>query len=716
MMELFPQDRAVGMFRGFSGQALEFHADLSLPYHADLHLLPMHGQFVIVELADEGEAILGRITSVSSEGRLASSAGEDYGLRALQEGREIPDDLREQYLKYRVDVRLLGVIRVNDKDEVTFAPSHRRLPHVGARVAFLSDELLQTLAGARGEGSDLGFFALGEFIYAGTDERLTRLPWMVVKRPDVVVKFPVEWLVARRSFVFARAGFGKSNLIKLLFAKLYETTPTVKKHRGDVPVGSVIFDPDGEYFWPDENGRPGLCDVPKLEEQLVVFTNRIGPSQFYGSFIAGRVKLDIRQLRPALVIGVALSPERQEHQNVHKLKSLNPSDWRALVDAVHHDGLGTPLPIFHQMLGLTPGNQDAEALAAKSNMVRIVNTLHDPQSQLLTGLLEGLRAGKLCVVDLSQMRGNAGLALSGIVLRYIFDNNQEQFTEAEPKTIPTIAVIEEAQSVLGGRSSAVSDDPYEAWVKEGRKYDLGAVMVTQQPGSIPHELLSQGDNWFIFHLLAAGDLDAVKRANAHFSNDLLSSLLNEPLAGNGVMWSSVGGTSYPIPLRALSFEATYERRDPGYKLPPITTFASRMREHREATLHAARQQLESADDVVDASLPAPAGESRTASDDAGTAAPLDPDTVWRETAIKAFREDSDLQSKIRENGIAWGAVMGCLKNAVPDDAFPDAGEWAYALVGPALDSVYGRGNWETERRPRASGEGTTVWVILKGVP
>jgi len=63
-------------------------------------------------------------------------------------------------------------------------------------------------------------------------------------------------------------------------------------------------------------------------------------------------------------------------------------------------------------------------------------------------------------------------------------------------------------------------------VKEGRKYDLGAVLITQQPGSISGEILSQGDNWFVFHLLSATDLQALKRANAHFSDDLLSTLLN----------------------------------------------------------------------------------------------------------------------------------------------------------------------------------------------
>ena len=51
------------------------------------------------------------------------------------------------------------------------------------------------------------------------------------------MNFPVDKLVSRRSFVFARAGFGKSNLTKLLFSSLYETTPTVDEASGTPSAG-----------------------------------------------------------------------------------------------------------------------------------------------------------------------------------------------------------------------------------------------------------------------------------------------------------------------------------------------------------------------------------------------------------------------------------------------------------------------------------------------
>jgi hypothetical protein len=140
---LFPREHVVGIFRGFSQGGLEFHADLVLPYRPDFQSTPMHGLFLLVQLENEREAVLGRITSFWSEGRLASGTGEDYGIRAVLEERTIPDDLREQYLKYRVNIRVLGVLRRQRQRpgdaEIVFAPSHRRLPHVGSKVARLSN-------------------------------------------------------------------------------------------------------------------------------------------------------------------------------------------------------------------------------------------------------------------------------------------------------------------------------------------------------------------------------------------------------------------------------------------------------------------------------------------------------------------------------------------------------------------------------------------------
>jgi hypothetical protein len=78
---LFEKSQVVGSFLGFSAGGLEFHADLILPYRNYFQSSPMHGQFVLVALENDAEAIVGRITTISAQGRLVSPAGEDYALR-----------------------------------------------------------------------------------------------------------------------------------------------------------------------------------------------------------------------------------------------------------------------------------------------------------------------------------------------------------------------------------------------------------------------------------------------------------------------------------------------------------------------------------------------------------------------------------------------------------------------------------------------------------
>ena len=557
----------------------------------------MHGQFVLVELDNNQEAILGRIASLSSDGKLTGDAGEEYNIRAMQESRVVPDDIRRQYLRYRVNIRVLGVLSVGTRS-LTFVPSQRRLPPAGSAVAFPSEQVLRWITGHYVSGALIGHLALGEYFYGPAQDNDPE--WLQPQPEHAEARFPVETLVARRTFIFARAGFGKSNLAKLLFSSLYETPPTITKRGGrEVPVGTVLFDPDGEYFWPDDKGRPGLCDVDHMTDTLVVFTARAAPSEFYGSFTAGGVKLDLRRLPAGDVIGTFLAPDRQQQQNVIKMRSMNPHDWRRLVDLIHNAGNNADLDEVRSLLKLTD-SQEMEALAARANATRIVNALHDPSSLLLDALMAGLKAGKLCIVDVSLMSSEQALVLSGLVLKHIFDHNQREFTAAHPDTIPTIAVVEEAQAVLNDKAAAAQ--PYISWVKEGRKYDLGAVLVTQQPGSIPKEILSQGDNWFLFHLLSAGDLHNVNAANAHFGTDILASLLNEPIPGQGVFWSSASQRSYPVPVRIRNFEASLTRADPDYTRPAAATYAQQLR-HEVGTItgtpHSDSQTVAGDDDASD---------------------------------------------------------------------------------------------------------------------
>jgi hypothetical protein len=418
------------------------------------------------------------------------------------------------------------------------------------------------------------------------------------------------------------------------------------------------------------------------------------------------VKLDIRQLPAQRVIGIALPPDRQDQQNVTKLKSLTPDRWARLVNLVAADRHEVDAAEVRRICGIKPANEEVQTNAIISNMVRVVDALHDPSSQLMRALMTSLRDGKLCIVDISQLRGQRGLQLASIILAEVFAYNQREFTKASPRNVPCVAVLEEAQSVLGAGGpggSAAEDSPFVSWVKEGRKYGLGAVLITQQPGSIPAELLSQGDNFFVFHLLSAGDLAALKRANAHFSDDLLATLLNEPLVGHGVFWSSAPGTDrgakpYPLPLRVLSFEAEHrDLLDPGYCGAPVNCYAARLREKFRSALAAA---------TPGAKLPGV---------DVSGASVSDAEAAYRHAAIDALRDRAEFARGVSTpEGLPWGRIQWMLaQDAPPEEVVGNRFEWAYQVVRPALLAILGPegSRWRTERRPRPDRPGSSqVWI------
>jgi hypothetical protein len=193
---------------------------------------------------------------------------------------------------------------------------------------------------------------------------------------------------------------------------------------------------------------------------------------------------------------------------------------------------------------------------------------------VLSGAIESLRQGAIVVVDISLLSSSAGNMLAGLILRRIFSHNQENFTGGDP-IIPVVAVVEEAQSVLG--RSLDESSPFVEWVKEGRKYELGAILITQQPGSMAPELLSQADNWFCFHLLSEGDASTLGRYNSHFSDDVLAHLIGEPIQGNCFMWSAPL-QPFVLPVRVKDFGTTYAKhiRNSVGEEPLPETMASRV--------------------------------------------------------------------------------------------------------------------------------------------
>src|SRR3989442_8536835 len=430
-------------------------------------------------------------------------------------GRWVRGDLKEGKPRYNVNLKLLGGLRRDGKGDRKDELSMRQLPHLGARVGIPTEDALRLICALGVEAGEkpaiLGRLAFGNHVFDGDGQ--ANLP----------VPFDVRRMVGRRSYVFAHAGYGKTNLVKLLVTKLYATNPD---------VGCLIFDPEGEYALMDKKGRPGLADIPELQDKLVVYSDRSFPDR-YKRFLAGDVHLNLATVKPENVIKNCVPAQKWEQVWANAIRGLEEHQWGALVKLLETEGYRADTAhirgIVHNAAGTTPP-------AIVNNLVPVVKKLHSRTSKMLEGLLWHLEQGHIVIVDTSLMVLPQGRWVASLILNEIFQRNQASFTAgATGKLLNVVAVIEEAQTVLSIERDG-SESIFVAWAKEGRKYNLGSILVTQQPGAIPTELVSQGDNVFVFHLLSADDLIALRKANANFSDDILAIILNEPIPGKAYMW------------------------------------------------------------------------------------------------------------------------------------------------------------------------------------
>ena len=105
---LFAKSEVFGTFKGFNERGLEFAADIVAPYNASMLERPQLGQFLLVELGSPEEAALGRITRFVPTGLLTTAEGEDYVNTMQRRAQEVPEDLKQQRLKYRCRLSCLG--------------------------------------------------------------------------------------------------------------------------------------------------------------------------------------------------------------------------------------------------------------------------------------------------------------------------------------------------------------------------------------------------------------------------------------------------------------------------------------------------------------------------------------------------------------------------------------------------------------------------------
>ncbi|MHA1730858.1 MAG: ATP-binding protein [Promethearchaeota archaeon] len=507
------EDRVVGVFVGLDSSSLEYLASIIAPYQH--HYAPEVGAFMLI---DNGpEYLVARVMDYVPKGELMTFMGEKWLAEVALHPEVIGQDLKRKKVSYRVKVKLLGRV---DKKSQEFTPGIRKIPHITSRVVQPNREQVRAITrqalSREGGGIEIGSYWLD---------------------PAIPVQFDVGHLVGKRTFIFARAGYGKSNLMKVLASNW-------KPEHGSI----VIFDPEGEYSVTDKKGRPGIMD----EVPAILVTNRARVKQeLRGANVYDKLKFNLKRFHPGFIVPILVAEAKHETVFFSKLMSLSERQWHALVDLVHEGGWGTSRTEISVVLreGQYEETEEVSVQPIINNLVGPIKKLHDPDSRLIDVILQATREGVPVILDISLLDSHTSLQFASTIVSHFFHRNQRMFTGGEEDLSRVVFVVEEAQSVIGGKTNV---SRFVELAKEGRKYQLGGVFITQQPASISPEILSQGDNFFVFHMLSKGDLKALQVANAHFSTDVLTQVLNEPIPGKGYMWTS--HQPFVLPVQVANFE------------------------------------------------------------------------------------------------------------------------------------------------------------------
>ena len=113
-----------------------------------------------------------------------------------------------------------------------------------------------------------------------------------------------------------------------------------------------------------------------------------------------------------------------------------------------------------------------------------------------------------------------------------------------------------------------------------------------------------------------------------------------------MFWSSASETPYPIPVRALMFEKSFEPADPLYDRPAVDCYASRLRRRLKTAL----------DEAVAASGGQPVAVNQA----------VDATETFKQAAIAKLARDGQFQASVRaDRGIKWGFVQHKLASYLP---------------------------------------------------
>lgn len=527
------------------GQKTTEDALLIYSSYEDAKASPQTGDFIVLTPKDEGNTkFLARVEAeIYDEDPIFKS--QDKTLIAVHYARiaerELSERDKQKMFSYTYKVRILGTFTDNGT-KIEFTTAVRKLPTVSYIARHLNKREIENILNKSNEnGAPIGYLCVGETIF----------------RDKGQILFQIDKLREKRTMIFAQSGFGKTNLVKVL---LYQMI-------ADTTYGKLIFDLNGEYFLRGTKTY-GLGDIDdqNLKANLVVYTDKKLPDTYKGGnrFInKGKVLLNMhKHLSVGDILSFSTGFSEVMKSFLIYLDEQGVEDFIQNVD----EYVENPKLLREKYPDFFDAKKDASSrttIAAIRKRIRHLidegKGLHSSKSQLAEEVFEYLKQGKTVVIDLS-LKDNADASIiSTILVRKLFENNKAEFTsDNKESVINTVIFVEEAQNVLSDEFVRSNANPFVRVAKEGRKFGLGLIAVTQRPSAISEEIRTQAENFFSFHMGNADDIRALVKSNINYDGVIANFIQRETIPGNLYMVSS--DQAFALPIRVNEFEKLVENK------------------------------------------------------------------------------------------------------------------------------------------------------------
>lgn len=508
--------------------------------YEDSKASPQTGDFIVLTPRDEdGRKFLARVEAeVYDEDPIFRS--QDKTLVAVHYARiaerELSERDKQKMFSYTYKVKILGAYTSDGKD---FTTAVRKLPVVSYHARHLTPrEFDNILNRANENGVQIGKLCIGNDIQLDKN----------------YILFDISKLKEKRTMIFAQSGFGKTNLMKALIYNMI----------ADTTYGKLIFDLNGEYFLRGTKTY-GLGDIneKKIKENLVVYSDKKIPQKYDGRFVkGGLVRLNMhKHLTIGDILNFSTGFSEVMKSFLLYLDDNQVENFIANINSYVTDPkkLHTEFSDFWAEMKTKGDEASAKKTigAIKKRVAYLIDEskgLHLTSSTLVEDVFDYLKQGKTVIIDLSLKDNAEASIISTMLVRKLFDANKANFTADDPNkpVINTVLCVEEAQNVLSEEFVKSNSNPFVRVAKEGRKFGLGLIAITQRPSAISEEIRTQAENFFTFHMGNSDDIRALVKSNINYDGVISKFIQTETIAGNLYMVST--NQSFALPVRVVDFE------------------------------------------------------------------------------------------------------------------------------------------------------------------